>query len=145
MLSQSIFSPFAFSGESVGIASWYSESDPGINIHTANGEVFEDTRMTCASWDYPFGTILRVTYLKNGDSIICRVNDRGPSKRLGRLVDLTKTGFEEMAPLRLGLIKVKVEKVEPLTKARAVWNQPEWEFPDARKPSALPHDLKQSV
>ncbi len=111
IIFQSVFSPSAFSEQSVGVASWYSESDPSINLHTANGEVFDDSQMTCASWDYPFGTILRVTSVKNGKSIVCRVNDRGPSKRLGRLIDLTKSGFGKMAPLKAGLIQVKVEKM----------------------------------
>ena len=93
----------------VGIASWYSESDPGINLHTANGEIFDDTQRTCASWNFPFGTLLRVTSLKNGKSVVCRVNDRGPAKRLGRLIDLTSSAFRQVAPLKAGLIQVKVE------------------------------------
>ena len=93
----------------MGIASWYSESDPGINLHTANGEIFDDTQRTCASWDFPFGTLLRVTSIKNGKSVICRVNDRGPAQRLGLLIDLTSSAFREVAPLKAGLIQVKVE------------------------------------
>jgi rare lipoprotein A len=97
----------------LGIASWYSETDPYINIHTANGEVFDDSQMTCASWDYRFGTRLQVTNLANGRSVICRVNDRGPARRLGRLVDLTKAAFREVASLTLGLIDVSVTRLEP--------------------------------
>ena len=92
-----------------GIASWYSESDPGINLETANGEIFDDSELTCASWDFPFDTFLKVTYLESGRSVICRVNDRGPAKRLGRLIDLTKNTFRQVAPLRAGLIHVRVE------------------------------------
>ncbi|MDD5671711.1 MAG: septal ring lytic transglycosylase RlpA family protein, partial [Candidatus Omnitrophica bacterium] len=51
-----------------GVASWYSESDPMINLRTANGEIFDDSRMTCASWNFPFGTRLKITNLKNGKS-----------------------------------------------------------------------------
>ena len=93
----------------VGIASWYSESDPGINLRTANGEIFDDSKWTCASWDFPFNTYLRVTHLANGKTVLCRVNDRGPAKRLGRAIDLTQAAFRGLAPLRLGLIHVKVE------------------------------------
>lgn len=96
----------------IGIASWYSETDPGINLHTANGEIFDDRRLTCASWEYPFGTKLRVTSLKNGKTVIVRVNDRGPAKRLGRLIDLTKGAFRKIAPLERGLIEVKVEAAD---------------------------------
>lgn len=92
-----------------GTASWYSESDPGINLTTANGEIFDDSQFTCASWDFPFGTWLRVTNLSNGEVVFCRVNDRGPAKRLGRLIDLTKSAFHEIAPLQAGLVTVKVE------------------------------------
>lgn len=94
-----------------GTASWYSESDPGINLTTANGEIFDDSQWTCASWDFPFGTWLRVTNLSNEKMVFCRVNDRGPAKRLGRLIDLTKSAFHEIAPLGAGLVSVKVEMV----------------------------------
>ncbi len=95
-----------------GTASWYSETDPYINLHTANGEVFDDSKRTCASWDHSFGTLLEVTNLKTGKSVICRVNDRGPNKRLKRLVDLSKTAFLEIAPLKRGLIQVSVKQIQ---------------------------------
>lgn len=94
-----------------GIGSWYSESDPSINLHTANGEIFDDSKLTCASWHYQFGTYLKVTNLANQKSVVCRVNDRGPSKRLGRLIDLTKTAFHQIADLKKGLIRVSVSPV----------------------------------
>lgn len=121
--------PCQAADSSLGIASWYSESDPGINPTTANGEIFDDSQLTCASWDYPFGTYLRVTDLISGRSIVCRVNDRGPAKRLGRLIDLTKTAFRELAQLRFGLIQVKVEVIEPAYKNRF----PREEFPPKSK------------
>ena len=95
-----------------GIASWYSESDPGIHLTTANGEIFDDSKNTCASWDFPFGTYLSVTSLANGKTVACRVNDRGPAKRLGRLIDLTKSAFQQIAPLGKGLVRVEVEIIE---------------------------------
>jgi len=92
-----------------GIASWYSKDDPGILETTANMEIFDDTQFTCAIWDVPFNTILKVTNLENGKSILVRVNDRGPAKRLGRLIDLTKSAFSTIADLQKGLIEVQVE------------------------------------
>lgn len=94
-----------------GIASWYSETDPGINLHTANGEIFDDRKLTCASWNHKFGTLLKVTNIKNGKSVVCRVNDRGPHKRLGRLIDLTVTAFKRIADPRSGLIHVSIQPV----------------------------------
>jgi len=91
-----------------GAASWYSESDPHINRHTANGEIFDDTAWTCASWEYPFGTFLEVTNIATWESVVCRVNDRGPAKRLGRRIDLTKSAFRQIGDLRKGLIQVRV-------------------------------------
>lgn len=94
-----------------GIASWYSQTDAYINRHTANGEVFDDTKMTCASWDYSFGTLLEVTNVANGKTVVCRVNDRGPSKRLKRLIDLSKGAFKKIENPRKGLTLVKVRVV----------------------------------
>jgi len=97
-----------------GIASWYAEFSPGINARTANMELFDDDRMTCAMWGVPFGTMLRITNMENTKVVYVRVNDRGPAKRLvaqGRIVDLTKGAFEKIADLKKGLIRVKIEIV----------------------------------
>jgi rare lipoprotein A len=94
-----------------GTASWYSHKDAGINRHTANGEVFDDRKMTCASWDYAFGTQLRVTNLSTGKSVVCRVNDRGPHKRLERLIDLSRSAFKKIGNTKRGLIRVSVKPI----------------------------------
>lgn len=91
-----------------GIASWYSETDKNINERTANGEIFNDRKMTCASWYYPFGEKLLVINMLNGTWVVCRVNDRGPNKRLKREIDLTKAAFSRIANLRRGLTPVAV-------------------------------------
>lgn len=110
-LGEILWGHFRAPGLLWGVASWYSETDPGINRHTANGEVFEDTALTCASWNFPFGTYLQVTNSANGKSVICRVNDRGPAKRLHRLIDLTKAAFRKIADAKRGLIRVSVTPV----------------------------------
>jgi rare lipoprotein A len=95
-----------------GTASWYSENDPGILKTTANMELFDDKQLTCAIWELPFNTILKVTNTENGKIIFVRVNDRGPARRLveqGRIIDLTKTAFSEISELKKGLIHVEVE------------------------------------
>ena len=106
--------PFASHPKPVryGTASWYSETDPGINLHTANGEIFDDSKLTCASWEFPFGTLLKVTNQGNGKSVVCRVNDRGPHKRLKRAIDLTKTAFSKINNPRQGLIRVAITPIK---------------------------------
>ena len=99
----------------LGIASWYSEKDRNINERTANGEIFNDRDFTCASWDFPFGEKLLVINTLNGKSVVCRVNDRGPGKRLRREIDLTKAAFKKIASIDSGLI---VTAVIPTTKKK---------------------------
>lgn len=94
-----------------GVASWYSTADPGILKTTANMEVFDDRQLTCAMWDVPFNTLIRVTNPVNGKTVVVRVNDRGPAKRLvekGRIIDLTKKAFSEIADPDKGLIAIEV-------------------------------------
>lgn len=96
----------------VGKASWYSRQDPGINKHTANNEIFDDTDLTCAIWGVAFNRHIRVTNLDNGKSIIVRVNDRGPHQRFvrtGRIIDLTKAAFSRLGATKKGLINVEIE------------------------------------
>lgn len=87
-------------------ASFYADKFNGRR--TANGEVFQNSHMTCASNQYKFGTELRVTNPKNGKSVVCRVNDRiGKSGR----IDLTKSAFQKIAPLSAGIVKVQIEPI----------------------------------
>ena len=95
----------------IGYASWYDRKSSGEK--TASGEILDDNKLTCTSWDYPFNTYLKVTNINNNKSIIVKVNDRGPNKRLykeGRIIDLSKRAFQSIADLRSGLIKVKIEQ-----------------------------------
>jgi len=96
----------------VGKASWYSERDPGIRPRTANNEIFNDEGLTCAMWGVPFNQRIKVTNLDNGKSIIVRVNDRGPHKRFvrnGRIIDLTKSAFQQISSTKKGLINIQIE------------------------------------
>ncbi len=107
-----ISSPTLWAVEKNETASWYSKSAPGVGTKTANGEKFDDKKLTCATKHDKFGTHLKVTNVKNGKSVICRVNDRGPHKRLKkRRVDLTKTAFKQIADSKHGLAQVSVKKV----------------------------------
>ncbi|MBD3427310.1 MAG: septal ring lytic transglycosylase RlpA family protein [Candidatus Omnitrophica bacterium] len=98
-----------------GIASWYSESSPGINETTANMERFDHDKLTCAAWNIPFNTMLEVTNLSNGKSVLVRVNDRGPAERYcteGRVIDLTIGAFARIEDPQKGLAPVEVRIAE---------------------------------
>lgn len=94
---------------SEGIASWYGEELRGELM--ANGKPFNPDKLTCASWNYPLGTKLRVSH-KN-KSVTVEVTDRGPNKRLGRLIDLSQKAFSVLSDTRKGLIPVGVQLATP--------------------------------
>jgi len=81
----------------------------------ANGGALDDEKLTCASWDYPFGTKLFVTNLRNGKTVCVVVTDRGPSKSLynhGRRLDLSKKAFATISELERGIEKVSIKEVK---------------------------------
>ncbi|CBI76438.1 Rare lipoprotein A [Bartonella clarridgeiae 73] len=92
----------------VGQASWY-----GSYFHgrlTANGEVYNMNLLTAAHPTLPLPSYARVTNLKNGSSIIVRVNDRGPYIK-NRIIDLSKQAATMLGYLNQGTADVKVEYV----------------------------------
>ena len=102
----------------IGIASWYSEESckrEGTSGICANGEVFDDERLTCASWDYRPRTRLLISNRNTGAKVVVEVTDRGPAKRLyrmGRIVDLSKAAFARIADLERGLAEVQIEELK---------------------------------
>lgn len=96
----------------VTTASFYADKFNGRK--TANGEVFSNNGMTCASNQYKLGTYVEVTNVKTGKSITCKVNDR--IGKAGR-IDLTKNAFKQLAPLSAGLVKVRVNPVSKGTQS----------------------------
>ncbi len=78
-----------------GLASWYSFT----------GE------MACASRLFSKGTWLRVTNLQNKKQVIVVVNDYGPIRETGKIIDLDKVAFEKLASLSQGIIEVKIEEI----------------------------------
>lgn len=92
--------------DETGIASWYG---PGFHgKRTANGEIFDENRVSAAHPTLPMPTLARVTNLENGKSIIVRVNDRGPFAH-GRIIDLSRKSAELLGFLNQGTAKVRVE------------------------------------
>lgn len=89
-----------------GTASFYSNSFNGRK--TASGEIFSQQKMTAACNVLPLGTWIRVTNLRNGRSVLVKVNDRLHNK-MTRVVDLSRTAAEKLSYIRSGLTRVRVE------------------------------------
>ncbi len=90
-------------------ASWYGPKFHGKS--TANGEIYDQTAFTAAHKNLKFGTLLRLTNLKNGKSVVVRINDRGPYIH-GRDLDLSKAAAESLEMMNPGVIKIKVEEIK---------------------------------
>ena len=84
-----------------GMASWYGAELAGHR--TASGERFNPSELTAAHRTLPLGTRVRVTY--QGESVVVRINDRGPFAR-GRVIDLSKAAAEQIGLRRAGSGKV---------------------------------------
>jgi rare lipoprotein A len=91
------------------MASYYAHKFHGRP--TASGEIYDETRLTAAHPVLPFGTLVRVTNLNNNNSVVLKVNDRGPSSK-GRIIDVSFTAASELGFVRQGVAKVKVEVVK---------------------------------
>ena len=84
-----------------GAASWYG---PGFHgKRTANGERFNTHALTAAHKTLPFGTQLRVTNERTGQSVVVRINDRGPYAH-GRVIDLSKAAADAVGILGVGTV-----------------------------------------
>jgi rare lipoprotein A len=112
-----------------GLASWYGEERQGKL--TANGEVFDMNGLTAAHREFPMGTKVKVTNLKNHRTLILRINDRGPGIA-GRVIDVSMAAAKTLGFLHSGVVPVEVEVVS-LPKPRALTA--------ARRPTPAPASL----
>jgi len=85
-----------------GKASYYKHGS-----RTANGERFNPHGLTAAHRTLPFGTKVLVTNLKNGKSVIVRINDRGPHVK-GRIIDLSYGAAKAVGLTAMGVAQVKI-------------------------------------
>lgn len=92
-----------------GQASFYANKFNGRK--TANGEIFDQKKLTCACNVLPLGTWIKVTNLRNGRSVIVKVNDR-IHPRMKRIVDLSRSAAQKLGYVSSGLTRVKVEIVD---------------------------------
>ena len=106
--------------EEIGIASWYG---PGFHRKkTANGEIFDQNKVSAAHRTLPMPSVVRVTNLDNGKVLPkVRINDRGPFAG-NRIIDLSKKAAQELGFMNTGIAKVKVEILENESRKHALVN-----------------------
>lgn len=99
----------SYAHSETGIASWYG---PGFHgKRTANGEIFNRNELTAAHKTLQMPSMVRVTNLENGRSIVVRINDRGPYAH-GRIIDLSEKAAELLGIKAKGTAKVRVDVLE---------------------------------
>ena len=99
----------------VGTASWYGSYFHGKE--TASGEPFNMYDLTAAHPTLPLGTYVKVTNLRNGRTLVVRVNDRGPVVD-GRIIDLSYEAARELDLKNRGIQRVRLDLVaQPQTVA----------------------------
>jgi rare lipoprotein A len=92
--------------DETGIASWYGPNFTGKI--TANGELYDMNEVTAAHRTLPMPSLVKVTNLDNGRTIVVRVNDRGPYAR-GRILDMSRRGAQLLGYEKTGTAKVRVQ------------------------------------
>ena len=92
-----------------GVASFYGRKFNGRM--TASGERFDMTELTAAHRTLPFGSRVRVTNLANGESVIVRINDRGPYSG-NRVIDLSRAAATEIGLIGRGSGKVDLQLLD---------------------------------
>ena len=95
--------------DKVGMASWYGR--PFHHHLTANGERYDQDGLTAAHQTLPLPSVVRVTNLENGRSLILRVNDRGPFVP-GRIIDVSRRAARLLRFHRKGTTRVRVQVLE---------------------------------
>jgi rare lipoprotein A len=93
-----------------GVASWYGPTFHGGN--TSSGELYDMYGMTAAHKTLPLPSYARVTNLRNGKSVIVRINDRGPFVA-NRLIDLSYTAAAKLDMIQGGTTLVEVRALTP--------------------------------
>jgi rare lipoprotein A len=98
----------------VGKASWYGKFFHGKP--TASGEPYDMFLFTAAHRELPLGTMVKVTNLKNGKSLVVRINDRGPVP-LSRVIDLSYGAAQMLGFRQGGVERIRIDLLENSTMA----------------------------
>jgi rare lipoprotein A len=101
--------PYDIGYQEKGVASYYANKFHGRK--TANGEKYNKNELTAAHKRIPFNSVVKVTNLDNGKSVIVRVNDRGPYAK-GRVLDLSLKGAQELEMTQKGTARIQLEIVQ---------------------------------
>lgn len=120
--------------DKVGEASWYGDKFHGKP--TATGEIYNKNDMTAAHKTLPLNSMLHVTNLDNGRSIMVRLNDRGPFVG-NRIIDLSEAAASALGTIEDGIGRVRVRYVgpaDPMAPSRMV---------EAPRPQAIPQPVPQ--
>ena len=91
-----------------GIASWYGA--PYHGQRSASGEIYDQEKLTAAHRTLPFGTRVRVHRVDGGESVVVRINDRGPFVK-SRIIDLSRAAAVRLGLTNGGVAPVIVEVV----------------------------------
>ncbi|MDP5171214.1 MAG: septal ring lytic transglycosylase RlpA family protein, partial [Bacteroidia bacterium] len=91
-----------------GLGTYYADKYHGRP--TASGELYDKFKFTAAHRTLPFGTMVKVTRLDNGRSVVVKVNDRGPFSQ-GRIIDVSRVAAEQLDMIRTGETQVRIEVV----------------------------------
>jgi rare lipoprotein A len=89
-----------------GIASFYGVNTNGTR--TASGVPLKDSVSTAAHRTLPFGTLVRVTNLRNGLRVTVKITDRGPYIK-GRIIDLSRHAARKLDMIEAGIVSVEIE------------------------------------
>ncbi|HVB16093.1 MAG TPA: septal ring lytic transglycosylase RlpA family protein [Stellaceae bacterium] len=95
----------------VGSAAWYGGWHLGRR--TASGERLDAIHATAAHRSLPLHSLVRVTNLKNGRSVIVAINDRGPVSR-GLLIDMSPKAAEDLDMIHDGIASVAIDPIAPV-------------------------------
>jgi rare lipoprotein A len=90
----------------VGVASWYGNRFK--HKLTANGERYDPEAITAAHRTLPLDTVAHVTNLRNGRSVMVRINDRGPYAQ-ERVIDLSRAAARLLGMKEQGVARVRIE------------------------------------
>ena len=123
-----------FDYDETGIASWYGPTFHGKQ--TANGEAFDQNAVSAAHKTLPMPSVVRVTNLENGRSLVVRVNDRGPFAN-GRILDLSRRASQLLGFEGAGTARVRVQVMAEESRVLAGKAQPD---PTEPKIAAAPRE-----